>query len=267
MPGLSAAAYYAASLPRLLRGFERPFRTGAAVLGLSRFPIEIGIRGSRLRFRVRDAMDLWILKETCLDDVYVPAGVRPEPGWAVIDIGAGIGDFAVMIGSRCPMGTVHAYEPMADSFSFLRDNVALNGVGNVVAHRAAVASREGQVTLRLPEGRPAVLARFVEGGSGLASVPARSLASVLDAMPDAECDFMKVDCEGGEFDALLNTEPALLPRIHRISLEFHEGVTEFRGTDIARHLASHGYRVCVRRNPVHRHLGQLYAERVELPRR
>jgi FkbM family methyltransferase len=267
MPLLSAVAYYAASLPRLLAGFERPLRTSAAVLGLGRFPIEVGIRGRGLRFKVRDAMDLWILKETCLDDVYVPAEVRPLRDWAVIDVGAGIGDFAVMIASRCPKGTVHAYEPMADSFALLRDNVALNRVGNVVAHRAAVASREGRLTLRLPEGRPAVLARFVEGESGADCARARDLASVLDALPDSRCDFMKVDCEGCEFDLLMGAEPALLHRIHRISVEVHDGFTAYRGADLAGHLVAHGYRVRLRRNPVHRHLGQLYAERAGLRNR
>jgi hypothetical protein len=95
-------------------------------------------------------------------------------------------------------------------------------------------------------------------------VPARDLASVLEGLPGAACDFMKVDCEGCEFEVLLDTDPALLHRIRRISLEFHDGVTGRCGADIGRHLGSHGYRVRVSGNPVHRHLGQIYAERAEL---
>ena len=264
MPLVSAAAYYAASLPRLLTGFRGPFRVVGALLGLVRVPTEVEIRPSGWRFRIRDAWDLWILKETCLDDVYFPGGVQPEPGWTVLDVGGGIGDFAVMMGSRCPAGTVHSYEPMADSFSLLQHNVALNGAANVVVHQAAVAAREGELTLRLPDLGPAVLARFVKDRAGQARAPARDLASVLEALPGAECDFMKIDCEGCEFDVLLSSDPLLLDRVRRISLEFHEGFTEHRGSDVARHLRSRGYRVRRFGNPVHRHLGQIYAERVEV---
>jgi FkbM family methyltransferase len=265
MPLATAATYYAGSIPRLLTGFERPLRVGAALLGLVRFPIEVAVRPGGWRFRVRDPMDLWILKETCLDDAYLPGGVRAGPGWTVVDVGGGIGDFAVMMGSRCPVGTVHSYEPMADSFSLLQHNVAANGAANVVVHRAAVASREGELTLRLSQRQPPALARLGEDPSGEVRVPARGLASVLDALPGAACDFMKIDCEGCEFDLLLGTDPALLDRIQRISLEFHDGFTEHRGTDLARHLRSHGYRVRLSGNPVHRHLGQIYAERGEPP--
>lgn len=260
---LSAVGYYAASIPCLLAEVRQPFRAGAVFLGLARFPTEVELRGSGLRFKIRDAMDLWILKETCLDDVYFPKWWRPERRWTVLDIGGGIGDFAVMAASRCPDGVVHVYEPMAASFALLKENLALNGTKNVVAHQAAVAARKGELTLRPRGGRPAVFARFVNGGPGETRVPARGLASVLQALPGAECDLMKIDCEGGEFDLLLNSDPVLLRRIHRISLEYHDGFTESRGADIVSHLESHGFSVWSSRNPVHRYLGQLYAERAD----
>jgi len=262
---LSALAYYAASIPRLFTGLRHPLRIGAVFLGLARFPTEVELRRSGLRFKIRDAMDLWILKETCLDDTYFPRWSRPEPRWSVLDIGGGIGDFAVMAAARCPGGIVHVYEPLAASFALLQENLALNGTRNVVARQVAVAADNGDLTLLSHDERPAVCAQFVAVGEGEIRVPARGLASVLDALPGAECDFMKIDCEGGEFDILLNSDPTLLRRIHRISLEYHDGFTEGRGTDIARHLESHGFRVWSTRNPVHRHLGQLYAQRAGVP--
>jgi FkbM family methyltransferase len=257
----SALAYYAASIPRLFIGLKQPWRAGAVFLGLARLPTEVELRGSGLRFRIRDAMDLWVLKETCLDDVYCPRWLRPGRRWRVLDVGAGIGDFAVMMASRCPDGVVHAYEPMAASFTVLEENLALNGTKNVVAHRAALASRAGELSLSALDGRSAVFARFTPGAAGETRVPARGLASAIQALPGAECDLMKVDSEGGEFDLLLGSDPAPLRRVRRVSLEYHDGFTASRGTDIARHLESQGFRVWMRPNPVHRHLGQLYAER------
>ena len=260
---LFAAAYYAASIPRLLTGMRHPFGICAIFLGGARFPTEVELRRSGLRFKIRDSMDLWILKETCLDDAYFPKWLRPEPRWRVVDIGGSIGDFAVMAGARCPDGIVHVYEPLAASFALLQKNLALNGSTNVVARQAAVAAHDGELALLSHDERPAAQAQFVTvtGREGEIRVPARGLASVLDALPGAECDFMKIDCEGGEFNLLLNSDPALLRCIHRISLEYHEGFAEARGSDIASHLESHGFRVWSQRNPVQRHLGQLYAQR------
>jgi FkbM family methyltransferase len=263
LPVLSAAAYYAASVPRLAWGFRRPHRVAAALLG--RRPFEVELRRTGLRFRVRNAMDLWIVKETCLDEAYLPPGLRLEPGWSVVDVGAGIGDFTVRVASQCPRGVVHAYEPLAASFDLLRSNVAANGLANVVVRREAVASRPGAMAARLGAGRPAVEARFVaDDGPDASSAPARDLAAVLDALPGGACDLLKMDCEGCEFDVVLGSPPALLRRVRRFSLEAHDGA-DGRAEAIVGHLRAHGFAVRLTRNPVHRRLSLVFAERLPRP--
>jgi FkbM family methyltransferase len=260
---LSAAAYYAASVSRLVRGLRRPHRVVGALLG--RRPFEVELRRTGLRFRVRSAMDVWVVKETCLDDAYLPPGVRPGPGWSVVDVGAGIGDFTVLVASQCPAGVVHAYEPLAESFDLLRSNVAANGLANVVVRREAVASRPGAMAARLEVGRPAVEARFAAvGGETAPSAPARDLAAVLDALPGGACDLLKLDCEGCEFDVLLGSPPALLRRVRRVSLEAHDGV-DGRAEAILDRLRAHGFAVRWTRNPVHRRLSLVFAERLPRP--
>lgn len=260
---LSKLSYYIVSILRLLVGIKQPWRTVAIFLGREPLRSEIELRGSGLRFRIRDRMDAWIAKETCLDDVYFPRWVSAESLWRVIDIGGGIGDFTVLMARRCPRGVVHVYEPSPDSFEVLLANVKANGANNVVAQRHAVSAEACRMAPEADGASHALTARFTKGGGGEPEVEAVSLASVLDALPDGECDFMKIDCEGGEFDLLLESDPALLRRVHRISLEFHDGVTRYSGADIAEHLESHGFRVWAKRNPVHPHLGQLYAERTK----
>lgn len=258
---LSKLWYYARSIPRLLLGIQHPWRTVALFLGLEPFPAEIELRPSGLRLQVADKMDVWVAKETCLDDCYFPRWVRAEADWRVIDIGGGVGDFALMVAERCPDGVVHVYEPSPESFTFLQANVHSNRAGNVVAYRSAVADEACEMTGENGE-QHRVAAGFHKSGTGALKVGAVSLDSALDALPDGECDFMKIDCEGGEFDILLESDPALLGRVHRISLEFHDGFTQFTGADIAAHLEAHGFRVWERPSPVHSHQGQLYAERI-----
>src|SRR3712207_2539926 len=99
---LSRAAYYAASIPTLLLGVRNPARVLATMLGFPvRRPFVLALRGSGLRLWVRGRMDVWIVKETCLDRDYERGGIALRDGWVVVDIGAGLGDFSVQAARRC----------------------------------------------------------------------------------------------------------------------------------------------------------------------
>src|SRR5690606_28080848 len=75
---------------------------------------------------------------------------RPSPGDVVIDIGAHIGTFSLLVASRIPGGTVHAIEASLDTFNLLRINAALNrakfdGAAEVHCHHLAISDREGTI--------------------------------------------------------------------------------------------------------------------------
>ena len=257
---LRRLAYYGRSIPRLMVGLDRPWRTVLVFLGLWKRPGRIVVRRTGLELEVRDRMDVWIVKEVLLDDAYFPPWVSAAPGWRVVDIGGGIGEFAVLAALRSPRGIVHVYEPSREAHAFLVKNVAINGVDNIVIYPCAVSDRARRMA-PARGGRPgAPSTRFVETADGV--VEAVSLASVLDALPGGECDFMKIDCEGCELEILLGSDPALLERIHRISVEFHGGPTGPRRSDLAERLVASGFRVWERDDPVHAHMGQIYAENV-----
>ncbi|MGZ6039622.1 MAG: FkbM family methyltransferase, partial [Phenylobacterium sp.] len=84
------------------------------------------------------------------------------------------------------------------------------------------------------------------GGAGLKTetVPAHTLETALAHFGGADCDFLKVDCEGAEYDIFLGASPDLLRRFKRVAIETHLGrgeelrdlfkdagftITEFRG--------------------------------------
>ena len=186
-----------------------------------------------------------------------------EPDWRVIDIGAGLGDFTVFAAKHCPKGVVHAYEPLAESLNLLRRNLELNSIENVQFYNLAVAAEAGLLVQEDAE-REAVSRRFIAGEPGKGAVTAVSLDRVLDKLPDGVCDFMKMDCEGCEFDLLLNSSPQTLSRIKRISMEYHDEATSITGAELAIRLQSLGFAVRIKENPVHPYLGFLYAEHKRL---
>ena len=79
-------------------------------------------------------MDAWIVKEVYLDR----------------DIGA----FSVLAARQAPSIRVHVFEPAPDSYTLLRQNVALNGITNVVTHAFAIGSDSAPLTLYARDGHP-----------------------------------------------------------------------------------------------------------------
>ena len=83
-------------------------------------------------------MDVWTVKETCLDRFYDLARLHPDDVRVVVDLGAGFGDFAIYAASRYPHSTVYAYEPSPVSFARLKANVRLNRADRVHCFPLAV---------------------------------------------------------------------------------------------------------------------------------
>ena len=137
--------------------------------------------------------------------------------------------------------------------------MALNDAENVWPFREASApSDQGQ--LAADTDGPAVSTRFMVG-AGQDTVPAVDLTQILDRLPNGHCDFLKIDCEGCEYRLLLGCPPETLIRIQRISAETHDGVDGHSASELAEFLSQNGFQVRQRPNPVHDHLGFLYAER------
>ena len=49
-----------------------------------------------------------------------------------------------------------------------------------------------------------------------------SLATLFERYKIERCDFLKLDCEGCEFEIVLESDPVLMRRIDRIVMEYHD---------------------------------------------
>jgi hypothetical protein len=105
--------YYARSSLALARRLRRRRDLVAVILDPSRV---LHFEDGRV-LRVRDRLDLLIVKETLCDDVYgLSQIVAPS---FIIDVGAGIGSFAVPAARRFPECRVLAFEPDPLQFAVL----------------------------------------------------------------------------------------------------------------------------------------------------
>lgn len=258
-------SYYLLSIFRLLFGFENPFLL--IKIFLKREPAgakTVRLRGNGMQFKVRGPMDIWSVKETFLDRFYEKYGFAVRPGWQVIDVGAGIGDYTLYAAAAQSDIQVYAFEPFPQSYALLQENLQRNQVTNVRTFDKAVAAASGALILDLAGGEPLqIQSRLEEVGKSANGLPveAFSLGDVFALLDLDRCDLLKLDCEGAEYSILFDAPPSVLERIQYIVMEYHDQVVTYNHHDLTRFLSDRGFQVETFPNPVHADLGYLRAHR------
>jgi precorrin-6B methylase 2 len=164
-----------------------------------------------LAFRVSSLLDLLILKETLVDDVYGLDELETAMPKTIVDVGASFGDFAIAAGRRFPEAEVLAFEPFAPAYELLRENIDRNDATNVSPARVAVGTE----------------------------APARRLDELLGGRA---VDLLKIDCEGAELDVLRSAGDALASA-KRLVVEYHRHLLPQADRLAAELLAAHGFRI------------------------
>jgi FkbM family methyltransferase len=256
--------YYLKSIFQLIFEFAPLGRILALFTGLASKGVHlVALRRWELGFEARSAMDVWSLKETFVDRFYERYGSPVGEPWVVVDIGGGIGDFSIFAAHRRPANVVYAFEPFPGSFALLAANLKRNQIANVQAFQQAIWSGSGSLALDTSTGEPVqfISRELGEGAAGRETVPCESLESAFARLEIQRCDLMKIDAEGAEYAILFNTPDAVLAKIRRIVMEYHDAITPHTHAELAAFLSEKGYRVSAVENVVHPDLGYLYAER------
>jgi FkbM family methyltransferase len=161
-------------------------------------------------------------------------------GAIVVDVGANVGVFSLFAARFANL--VYSLEPASSNFSRLVQNVS--GTGNVVPLRCACAAQDGEATLDL-SGLPVTFSLMTKSSSGVAeSVRVISLETLFEQHKIERCDFLKLDCEGAEFEIILDTAPSVFNRVQRIVMEYHDHLSEyFSHRDLVEKMQSLGFRI------------------------
>lgn len=266
---LRGLVYYIASFFRILYYFKRSPSVLYSLIFLDRQKTKIiTLRRPLLEFISRGGMDIWSIKETLLDGFYTRYGTPIKDRWHVLDIGAGIGDFSLQAAYGNPNTKVYAYEPFPESYQILYKNIKLNGFENIQPVNAALWRMEGNLKLDTSSGEPlqimSVDSNDEENIQGFIKVKAISIAGVFDQHEIEHLDLIKLDCEGAEYEILMNTSEEFFDKIDRIIMEYHDIDENYHHEKLASFLKDMGYTVSCYDNFVHKNIGYLYAERKAL---
>lgn len=149
-----------------------------------------------------------------------------EKGDVVIDIGGHVGIFAIYLARLHPDITIYAYEPIPDNFRHFQMNMVQNGVTNIHVFNKAV-TRDGRslpMTVNFSFNSGGATATWDQDQLNSASytqyeVASLTLNSIFETHQINRCRLLKIDCEGSEYEILLNAPS--LKRVEFLSAEFH----------------------------------------------
>lgn len=176
---------------------------------------------------------------------WTPSGFEIQPGYIVVDVGAYIGAFSIYAATRASGVRVVSYEPDPKSFAILVENVRLNDLENVEPMLAAVAGRTERRKLFInPQGQQSSL---MQPMSNSVSQPAEdvnctTLTEVVKHV--GKCDLLKMNCEGAEYEIILNTSEDNLKKVGRIVMDCHQ-IHGYSVGDLKSHLERAGFEVRV----------------------
>jgi len=102
-----------------------------------------------------------------------------------------------------------------------------------------------------------------------------ALKDFFDGNGISKVDFLKIDCEGAEYEILYNCPQDVLRKIGKISMEYHNlnrmlekrglkasAPKEYNGEELGLFLEKSGFNVTIR--PRNKKRGMIYAKRKEL---
>lgn len=165
---------------------------------------------------------------------------QPKDGDVVLDIGAGIGEEAIVFEHMgCRVISVEAHPR---TFRCLTKTIAASGLKNVQPVQCAIMDKDGEITIADTNDH---LANGIGANEGI-TVPARSVASLCSELGLKTIDFMKMNIEGAERDAVIGFGDV---EIRHMVISCHDflGIDELKTLDSVRAaLTEQGYRITTR---------------------
>lgn len=174
--------------------------------------------GLRIKLRVNstDLMaftHVWLLRE------YEKPGFEIHNDDTIIDIGSHIGLFTLFASQFCKDGRIFCFEPVKENYDMLLSNLQLNDITNVKSFNSAVSEKKGEVKIHLNDDESGH-SMFINGTKFI-QIQSTSLKDIIDSNNLEKCDYVKMDCEGAEYDIINSLPEDYFNKIQKMCIEYH----------------------------------------------
>lgn len=174
---------------------------------------KLNTRSTNYKAKIADLAMAW---EVFNDSVYDAFEIKKDD--VVVDIGAHIGSFTIKAAGKCKR--VVSFEPFSETFEVLKSNAG--DLSNVSINNVGIAGESKETEMYLSEDNPAENSITRKVGRSVV-VRLLSLKEAFSLNDLTQVDLLKVDCEGAEFEILMNAGSEL-NKINKIVMEVHEPV-------------------------------------------
>ncbi len=187
-------------------------------------------------FRIRDGTKFYFTAASCsgagyFQELYLQNGYfknyQLKNGDVVLDIGAHIGIFSIMAARSKKDLRIVSYEPSPVLYALLQRNLWLNGIPPRVvrAFPLGVGGTEERIRFYAEDLVSGTTVWEATGGTvhreNYIMADVTTLEKIFQVNGIERCDFMKMDCEGAEFAALLATPSGVFGKISHMAIEYH----------------------------------------------
>ena len=174
--------------------------------------------GLKIKIRVNstDLMALthvWMIQEYSGDDFPI------SNDDVIIDVGAHIGLFALFASQFCKNGKIFCYEPIKENYKILIENIEMNQIQNIFPNNLAVTKETSRVKIFLNDDQSGH-SMFTQN-KNFVEVDSKSLSDIFIDNGIKECDFLKLDCEGAEYEIVESISSELFTKINKTAIEYH----------------------------------------------
>jgi len=174
--------------------------------------------GLRIKIRVRST-DLMALTNVWMINEYDVEDFEINTNDTVIDIGAHIGLFSLLVSQLCKTGKILSFEPVSENFDLLVSNLKLNHIKNILPFNMAVSKNSGRLDLFLNNDQSAH--SIFSKSSESINVESTSLQKIFEEHKISSCKILKLDCEGAEYEIIDSLPSEYLDKIQNMVIEYH----------------------------------------------
>jgi len=264
MRKLSSIPYYAKSVYTILSSVK-PITNLTQLFSPQRMSnpaiFSFNTPDGNVRSHIRTPMELWSFKETLIDNWYCKHGIDVQRNASVVDIGCATGDFGLFAANRNCSEYI-GVDPVKNSLELAEKNFSLNErVKHYSLVCAAVVGHKREIFTSKDESKVSSLHLAAsENSFSDSQVDTLLLVEIVKRTKNGFIDILKMDCEGMEFEIILESDPIVFQSIGSITMEVHlASSSDTRCRQLIEFLVQVGYQVAYVESPVHRTLGYLYA--------
>ena len=215
--------------------------------------------GIKIKLRV-NSTDLMAFTHVWLIEEYFKKNFEIHDNDIVVDVGSHIGLFALYASQFCKHGKIICFEPIKENHDMLLLNLELNNIKNVITYNKAVSKTNSPIRIYLNSDESGH--SMFEHQETYVDVDSVSLPQIIDEHNMSCIDFLKLDCEGAEYEIIDNLNKSKFDQIKKMVIEYHLADSKpHLLQNLTDKLKSNSFKISTK--PLFSDIGFLYVEKID----